>query len=139
MVSDGGIVGDRMLGYHRERARGGVGAGIVEGAAVRPTTITFPQYLLAHDPSIVPSLARLADALHEHDTRVFLQLAHSGSLENRCRLAVEVVRRVRAVLPDHVVGIRSAGPTWSKGASSPTTARRSRRSSPGPPSPTTCT
>lgn len=71
-----------MLAYYRERARGGVGAVIVEGAAVHPTTVKFPQYLLAHDPSIVASLDRLADTLHEHDCRVFLQLAHSGSRMN---------------------------------------------------------
>lgn len=210
LFSDGGVVGDRMLAYYRERARGGVGAVIVEGAAVHPTTVKFPQYLLAHDPSIVPSLTRLADALHAHDTRVFLQLAHSGSrmssqdartplwspsalrsanspeiphamtpadiaelldgyeaaarnvaasaaagdgvgidgveihaaheyllsaflsplsnrrddeyggsLENRCRLAVEVVRRVRSVLPDRVVGIRLNGSDLVEGGLGP--------------------
>jgi len=79
LFSEGGIVGDRMLAYYLDRARGGVGAVIVEGAAVHPSTIKFPNYLLAYDPEIVPSLDRLADALHEHDCRVILQLAHSGS------------------------------------------------------------
>src|SRR5690606_9033346 len=31
LLSDGGVVGDRMLAYYRERARGGVAAVIVEG------------------------------------------------------------------------------------------------------------
>lgn len=75
LLSDGGVIGDRMLAYYLERARGGAAAIIVEGAAVHETTIKFPSYLLAYDEAIVPSLDRLADALHEHDCRVILQLA----------------------------------------------------------------
>jgi 2,4-dienoyl-CoA reductase-like NADH-dependent reductase (Old Yellow Enzyme family)/thioredoxin reductase len=79
LLSEGGVVGERMLGYYVERAKGGVGAVIVEGAAVHPTTVKFTDYLLAYDERIVPTLDRLADRLHEHDCRAILQLAHSGS------------------------------------------------------------
>lgn len=79
LLSEGGVVGERMLGYYAERAKGGVGAVIVEGAAVHRTTVKFTDYLLAYDERIVPSLDRLAERLHEHDCRTILQLAHSGS------------------------------------------------------------
>lgn len=79
LMSEQGVVGERMLGYYVERARGGVGAVIVEGAAVHPTTVKFSDYLLAYDERIVPTLDGLADRLHEYDCRAILQLAHSGS------------------------------------------------------------
>ncbi len=88
LLSEDGKVGDRMRAYYVERAKGGAAAIVVEGAAVHPTTIKFPSYLLAYDQSIVPSLDDLADALHEHDCRVFVQLAHSGS-----RMATQDSRR----------------------------------------------
>ena len=79
LLSEHGVVGERMLGYYVERAKGGAAAVIVEGAAVHRTTVKFTDYLLAYDPRIVPSLDRLADRLHEYDCRAILQLAHSGS------------------------------------------------------------
>jgi len=79
LLSEGGVIGERMLGYYVERAKGGVGAVIVEGAAVHRTTVKFTDYLLAYDPRIIPTLDRLADRLHEHGCRAILQLAHSGS------------------------------------------------------------
>ncbi len=82
LLSSGGVVGDRMHGYYLERARHGVAAVIVEGGAVHPTTLKFPEYLRFYDPVIIPGLDRLADALHEHDCKVIAQLAHSGSRMN---------------------------------------------------------
>ncbi len=79
LMSRGGVVGERMRNYYRDRARGGAAAIVVEGAAVHPTTIKFPQYILAYEEAIVPSLDLLADALHEHGCRAIVQLAHSGS------------------------------------------------------------
>lgn len=79
LMSHDGVVGDTMYRYYLERAKGGVGAVVVEGAAVHPTAPKFPNYLLAYDPAIVPSLDRLADGLHEHGSKAFVQLAHSGS------------------------------------------------------------
>lgn len=79
LMSHDGVVGDQMYRYYLERAKGGVGAVIVEGAAIHPSAPKFPNYLLAYDEAIVPSLDRLADGLHEFDCRAIVQLAHSGS------------------------------------------------------------
>lgn len=79
VMSRDGVVGEQMHRYYLERAKGGVGAVVVEGVAVHPTAPKFPEYLLAYDERIIPSLDRLADALHEHGCRVWVQLAHSGS------------------------------------------------------------
>jgi 2,4-dienoyl-CoA reductase-like NADH-dependent reductase (Old Yellow Enzyme family)/thioredoxin reductase len=79
LLSEGAIVGDRMRAYYAERARGGVAAVIVEGAAVHDTTIKFPNYLEAHRREIIPSLTALADELSSHGCATIVQLAHSGS------------------------------------------------------------
>ena len=82
LFSENGVIGPRMRNYYAERARGGVAAIVVEGAAVHDTTIKFPNYLLAHDPRIVRSLDELAAALHPHGCKGILQLAHSVTV--RC-------------------------------------------------------
>lgn len=79
LMSKDGVVGDQMYRYYLERAKGGTGAVVVEGAAIHPTAPKFPNYLLAYDESMLPSLDRLADGLHEHGCAVWVQLAHSGS------------------------------------------------------------
>ena len=79
LFSDGGVVGDRQRAYYVERARGGVGAIVVEGGAVHPTAVKFPAYLRFDEPRIGPSLERLAEEVHAAGGVVFAQLAHSGS------------------------------------------------------------
>jgi 2,4-dienoyl-CoA reductase-like NADH-dependent reductase (Old Yellow Enzyme family) len=79
LYSDKAIIGEKMIGYYAERARGGVGAIVIEGAAVHDTTMKFPNYLAAHRPEITKSLDALAAALDPYDCRPILQIAHSGS------------------------------------------------------------
>lgn len=68
-----------MIAYFAERARGGVGAVVIEGAAVHDTTMKFPNYLAAHRPEITRSLDLLASALDPYECLPILQIVHSGS------------------------------------------------------------
>lgn len=79
LYSRDGEVSDRLRAYYVERAKGGVAAVVVEGGAMHPTTIKFPDYLRFYDAEVMPSVRRLADELHEHGAKVFVQVAHSGS------------------------------------------------------------
>ena len=79
VLSQDGLVGERMRNYYAERARGGVAAVVVEGGAVHDTTVKFPEYLRFHERRIVPSLIELTEALSAHDCRTIVQLVHSGS------------------------------------------------------------
>ena len=79
MFSEDGIVGERLREYYAARARGGAGAVVTEISAVHPTTLKFPRILRAYDEAIIPSYNDLASAIHEHDSRLIVQLAHSGS------------------------------------------------------------
>lgn len=79
LYSRDGLVSDRLRAYYVERAKGGVAAVIVGGGAMHPTTIKFPDYLRFYDAEVMPSVRRLADELHDHGAKVFVQVAHSGS------------------------------------------------------------
>ncbi len=69
---------DRHVTYHEERARGGAGLIIMESLRVHPTSLGKPQGLAAFDPRCVEPLARIAEAVHRHDTRIFGQIIHLG-------------------------------------------------------------
>ena len=108
LYSRDGAISDRLRRYYVERARGGVGAVVVEGGAVHPTTLKFPDYLRFYDPEVMPSVARLVEELAEHDTRTFVQLAHSGSrmgtMDSRLPLwAPSDVRSANAVEIPHAM------------------------------------
>jgi 2,4-dienoyl-CoA reductase (NADPH2) len=69
--------GDRLIAFYEARARGGCGLIIVggvgidmEGSGVVMPTIESDDY--------IPDWERLAEAVHHHDSRLFLQLFHSG-------------------------------------------------------------
>jgi 2,4-dienoyl-CoA reductase-like NADH-dependent reductase (Old Yellow Enzyme family) len=79
-----GLPSDDHVAYHEERAAGGVGLIILESQAIHPTGKMSRRFINAWDPAVVPGLARIADAVHAHGTKLFGQLTHGGhtSLEN---------------------------------------------------------
>lgn len=71
-----GVVNDRLIRYHEARARGGVGLVIAEIASVHDSS---PGPIEAQRDGVIPGLARLADAVHAHGTKIFQQLWHGGA------------------------------------------------------------
>jgi len=71
-------VSDRLIAYHVERARGGVGLIVLEATRVHPTTLSHPRQTPGYDPSVIPGYRRLCDAIHQHGTVVFSQILHQG-------------------------------------------------------------
>ena len=69
---------DDLIAYHRARAAGGAGLIVIEATAVHSTGLLTPHTLGGYLPQIVPVYRRLADAVHEHDTRLICQLFHGG-------------------------------------------------------------
>jgi 2,4-dienoyl-CoA reductase-like NADH-dependent reductase (Old Yellow Enzyme family)/thioredoxin reductase len=69
---------DDFVAYHEARARGGAGLIVLEATAVDPTGLLTPHTLAGYRTEIVPELARVADAVRPHGTRLFLQLFHGG-------------------------------------------------------------
>jgi len=73
-----GTISDRLLRYLERRAAGGVGLIITEVCAIDPRGRGLPREIGIWNDSFVPGLSRLAQAVHQHDARVALQLHHAG-------------------------------------------------------------
>lgn len=76
-MSPGGVPGDALVDFHATLARGGVGMTTVAYCAVHRDGRTFPDQLWMRD-EVVPRLARLTAAVHEHGAKASIQLAHCG-------------------------------------------------------------
>ena len=76
----GAEVGDRLIGYHAARARGGVGLTVMEALSVHPSSpLVFPMLNLWSGRETGDGYRRLVDACRPHGMRLFQQLYHIGS------------------------------------------------------------
>src|ERR1700749_4870887 len=76
-LGDGGVT-DRMIAYHLERARGGVGLTVLEGAQIMSLGAAGGG-LLAWSDDIVPGYKRLMAAIEPTGMKVYQQLWHGGA------------------------------------------------------------
>jgi 2,4-dienoyl-CoA reductase-like NADH-dependent reductase (Old Yellow Enzyme family)/thioredoxin reductase len=83
LASQSGEVTDHQIAYYEERARGGVGLVIVETSPVEnvlgKSDFIGPR-IDAH--RFIPMMYRLANAVHKHGAKVFVQLQHAGRQSN---------------------------------------------------------
>jgi 2,4-dienoyl-CoA reductase-like NADH-dependent reductase (Old Yellow Enzyme family) len=70
-----GSIGDALINYHAERAKGGVGLTILEVGAVHRSTALG---LRVDDDGVIEGYQRLMDKCRPHGMRVFQQLWHGG-------------------------------------------------------------
>ncbi|MCC7428088.1 MAG: FAD-dependent oxidoreductase [Alphaproteobacteria bacterium] len=79
-MSVGGQISDRLIEYHRARARGGIGLVIMEATSVdqSPIGAKAKGANLRSSDAIIPGYRRIADALHAEGAKVFTMLSHSG-------------------------------------------------------------
>ncbi len=77
--SQDGMPKERYRLYHAEKAKGGMALTMTAGSALvsRDSPAAFGN-LQAYRDEIVPWLSELADACHEHDCKVMIQLTHLG-------------------------------------------------------------
>ena len=77
--SEDGMPKERYRLYHAEKAKGGMALTMTAGSAIvsRDSPAAFGN-LQAYRDEIVPWLSELADACHEHDCKVMIQLTHLG-------------------------------------------------------------
>jgi 2,4-dienoyl-CoA reductase (NADPH2) len=79
-VGADGRVEDRVLALYEALARGGVGLIIL--ASVPPIAMSPDARQIAiWDDEFIPGLAGVADAVHRHGSRIFVQLNHGGPAE----------------------------------------------------------
>jgi 2,4-dienoyl-CoA reductase-like NADH-dependent reductase (Old Yellow Enzyme family) len=91
-----------LVAYHRARAAGGAGAIFIEATAVDPSGLLTSHTLGGFLPGIVAGYRELADTVHEHGTRLFVQLFHGG------REQISAAPRAPAVAPSAVPSPRFA-------------------------------
>ncbi|MDE6302891.1 MAG: NAD(P)/FAD-dependent oxidoreductase [Clostridia bacterium] len=74
-----GCVTEKMLNYYEERAKGGTGLIMTEITRVNDKTgsAAFAQLAASHDYHI-ESLRELANRIHKHGAKIFIQLHHPG-------------------------------------------------------------
>jgi 2,4-dienoyl-CoA reductase-like NADH-dependent reductase (Old Yellow Enzyme family) len=79
-MSVGGQISDRLIEYHRARARGGIGLIVLEATSVdqSPIGARAKGANLRSTDAIIPGYRRIADALHAEGAKVFTMLSHSG-------------------------------------------------------------
>ncbi len=77
--SEDGMPKARYRLYHAEKAKGGMALTMTAGSAIvgRDSPPAFGN-LHAWDDAIVPWLSELAEACHQHDCKVMIQLTHLG-------------------------------------------------------------
>jgi 2,4-dienoyl-CoA reductase-like NADH-dependent reductase (Old Yellow Enzyme family) len=79
-MAEGGLPGDRHIGYYRERALGGAGMIVVEPVPVHRTAVLTRGNFRAADDAIIEPFRRLVDACREAGPGVVMiqQLYHVG-------------------------------------------------------------
>jgi 2,4-dienoyl-CoA reductase-like NADH-dependent reductase (Old Yellow Enzyme family) len=78
-MSEGGLPGDRHLGYYRERARGGAAMIVVEPVPVNAQAVLTRGNFRWGDDGVIPHFRRITDACHEHGTVMIQQMYHVGA------------------------------------------------------------
>lgn len=76
--AEDGLPTERDAAYYGARARGGVGLIIGPSSMLVHPSASNPMYASGYDPDVVPRLEMIADACHQHGTKVFAQLQHTG-------------------------------------------------------------
>ncbi len=75
-----GEAGARIIKYYADRARGGAGLIITEITRVDDETgVGTPNQLSVTNTHVIAQLSRLVEAVHAHDTKLFVQLHHPGN------------------------------------------------------------
>lgn len=72
-----GVANDRLVAYYAARAKGGVGLITVGGCAVHELGRSF-QIICIYNDKFNEGLKKLTHAVHEHDTKIVVQLYHAG-------------------------------------------------------------
>lgn len=79
LSEDDGSVGERMMAYHEEQAKGGA-ALIISGVAgvAWPVGAVAMQQTAISDDRFIPALKALTDRVHAHGAKIAAQLHHGG-------------------------------------------------------------
>jgi len=99
LAEQDGHMGERIIRYYEERARGGAGLLIVGvGAVAFPDGACNPNQVAISDDAFLPGLRELCERVHAHGAKVAIQLQHAGKVAVRDMVAGRPLM-VPSVLP----------------------------------------
>lgn len=73
-----GLPTEKEAYYYAERAKGGVGFMVIGAGFIGPSSFWLPGIHVVNDERSVPGFRRIADAVHEHGSRILCQIDHFG-------------------------------------------------------------
>lgn len=103
-ASDTGAVTDRLIYHYSTLAEGGAGLIIVEATCIDPETAwSYGNPLCIHSDTLIPGLNELAEAVHDRDAKISIEIQHTGREGHGYELGRELV--APSPIPDPVVGV----------------------------------
>ena len=110
--STDGFVNKAVLNHYAERAKGGVGAIIVEVTCVdSPLGLNTKGMLIIDDDKYIPGMTQLADVIHEGGSKAFLQLSHTGRGARRKIIGDQPVGPSAVAMPySYMMGLANETP-----------------------------
>jgi len=79
LYAEDGLISQRHIDYYADRARGGAALLVLEQQAVHPVGRNYLGGSNAYERRVIPRYEALAEAIHAHDSRLFVQLFASGA------------------------------------------------------------
>ncbi len=110
--AENGFVNKAVLNHYAERAKGGVGAIIVEVTCVdSPLGLNTKGMLVIDDDKYIPGMAQLADVIHEGGSKAFLQISHTGRGARRKIIGGQPVGPSAVAMPySYMMGLANETP-----------------------------
>lgn len=110
--AENGFVNKAVLNHYAERAKGGVGAIIVEVTCVdSPLGLNTRGMLVIDDDKYIPGMAQLASVIHEGGSKAFLQISHTGRGARRVIIGDQPVGPSAVAMPySYMMGLANETP-----------------------------
>lgn len=110
--SDNGFVNKAVINHYSERAKGGVGAIIVEVTCVdAPLGLNTNGMLVIDDDKYIPGMSDLANAIHDGGAKAFLQISHTGRGARRAIIGEQPVGPSAVAMPySFMMGLQNETP-----------------------------
>lgn len=110
--AENGFVNKAVLNHYAERAKGGVGAVIVEVTCVdSPLGLNTKGMLIIDDDKYIPGMTELAGVIHEGGAKAFLQISHTGRGARRAIIGSQPVGPSAVAMPySFMMGLQNETP-----------------------------
>lgn len=110
--AEDGFVNTAVINHYAERAKGGVGAIIVEVTCVdSPLGLNTKGMLVIDDDKYIPGMTKLAEIIHKNGAKAFLQISHTGRGARRKIIGAQPVGPSAVAMPySYMMGLANETP-----------------------------